>query len=121
MKCLALCVVASVLACGSARGNDNGPQTLGCDYRIQGDEGVGTCLVAGSGTNQGITWVVFEVKGRRYRFESSSPESILRVDRVGKVVKKFQGRNSSAQCRAGGPTADVYTFSNGDRVCLYWR
>lgn len=116
-------LLAAALAAAHALGlaYDNGPQTLGCDHRFGGKSETGTCLVVGSGTNQGILWVVLEVKGKRYRFEDSEPDVIALIDKNGNVLKRLKGGRETTQCRAGGNDADTYAFANGDRICLYWR
>lgn len=100
---------------------DNGPQVLGCDYKLGKAEGTGKCLIAGSGINQGISWLVFEVKGKRYRYSDDSANNIELINKAGKVTATFSVHNSSGQCRPGGKDADIYAISNGDRVCLYWN
>mgnify|MGYP000851169528 FL=1 len=110
-----------VLSCTfTANAADHGPQAVGCDYRLGRKHGSGTCLIVGSGTNQGVSWTVFEVDGRRYRYQDNEPQTIVVVDSKGRELKRLKGENSSAPCRPGGKEADVYSFSNGDRVCLYW-
>jgi hypothetical protein len=100
---------------------DNGPQTLGCDYKLGKVEGSGKCLIVGSGLNQGISWLVFELNGKRFRYTDSSPNSIEIVDKSGKAIAKKSITNSNGQCQPGGKSADIYAFADGDRVCLYWR
>lgn len=110
-----------VLAHAPALAVDHGPRVLGCDHRFDGKEQTGACLILGSGMNQGISWVVFEVEGRRFRFEDSSPDVIELIDKAGNTLKRLKGKNSSGSCRPGGLDADIYAFASGDRVCLYWR
>lgn len=110
----------TVMGLGSAFGYDNGAQTIGCDYKLGKTEGTAKCLVVGSGVNQGISWVVFEVEKKRFRYEDSSPDSIELVDKSGDTIAKHRVINSNGQCRPGGRSADVYAFDNGDRICLYW-
>lgn len=118
---LVLCALL-VLLLGSplAQAYDNGPQVVGCDFRLGKSEGVDRCLITGSGTNQGITWVVFELKGQRYRFEDSSPTVLELITPDGKTQSTRKIKNHPGPCRAGGRDADVYQFDNGDRICLYW-
>ncbi len=108
-------------ACSAASAYDNGPQKIGCDYKLGAAEGTGQCSVAGSGMNQGISWVVFELKGKRFRYTSSSADRIELIDKAGKTLSSHAVRNADGPCRPGGKAADIYDFSNGDRVCLYWK
>ena len=103
-----------------AQAYDNGAQVIGCDFRLGKEEGTDRCLIVGSGMNQGIGWVVFEVQGRRFRFEDDAPDVIETVSKSGDTLARAQGRNQRMQCRPGGREADAYLFANGDRVCLYW-
>ena len=108
-------------ACVCAHALDQGPRIMGCDYRFGKDEGVDKCLIVGNGMNQGQSWVVFEVRGRRFRFNDSEPGIIEKISSKGDTLQKLKGRNEQAQCRPGAKEADAYVFSNGDRVCLYWE
>jgi hypothetical protein len=121
MQILILTLALVLTTFGSAFAYDNGPQTLGCDYKFGKTEGTEMCLIVGSGMNQGISWVVFEVQKKRFRYPGSSADSIELIDKSGKVLAKYQVRNSNGQCRPGGRNADIYDFKNGDRVCLYWQ
>ena len=94
---------------------------MGCDYRFGKQEGVDKCLIHGNGMNQGISWVVFEVQGRRFRFEDSEPGIIENISSTGATIARLKGRNEQMQCRPGGKDADAYLFANGDRVCIYWQ
>jgi hypothetical protein len=114
----ALALVA--MGTGTALGYDNGPQSVGCDYRLGRNEGTAQCLILGSGMNQGVSWVVFEVQRQRFRYQSSSPRSIDAIDKSGNTIGRQRVSNTSGQCRPGGRSADIYAFDNGDRVCLYW-
>jgi len=100
--------------------NDNGPQVIACDYRFADDEGTSTCLIVGSGTNQGISWLVFDVKGKRFRYSDDAPRKMELLDSDNQFLKDYPVTNSYASCRPGGKDADIYTFANGDKVCLYW-
>jgi hypothetical protein len=121
MRVHVIALAVGLLASGTAIGYDNGPQIVGCDYKLGKAEGTDKCLIVGSGMNQGISWLVFEVKGKRFRYTDSSADSIELIDKSGKAIKNYSVRNSNEQCRPGGKAADVYAFSNGDRVCLYWQ
>ena len=120
MKFQAILLILGVLSSSAAFSHDNGPQMVGCDYKLGATEGTDKCLIVGSGTNQGISWVVFEVKGKRFRYSDDSPSSIEKIDKSGKIVKNYSVRNLHEQCRPGARSTDVYAFSNGDRICLYW-
>ncbi|MDD3591259.1 MAG: hypothetical protein PHO65_01295 [Sulfurovum sp.] len=109
-----------VMGLGSAFGYDNGPQTIGCDYKFGENEGTEICLVVGSGMHQGISWVVFKVESKRFRYKNSSPDSIELIDKAGNTIATHQVNHSYDQCRPGGRDADKYVFTNGDRICLYW-
>jgi len=112
-------MTVGLLASGVAWGYDNGPQVIGCDYKLGKAEGTGTCLIVGSGLNQGISWIVFEVNGMRWRY-TDAPSEIELVAKSGETAEKYAISHSNGQCRPGGKPADVYTFPNGARVCLYW-
>lgn len=112
--------MAAVLLSFSAKALDNGPKAIGCDFKFGKNEGTEQCLIVGSGMNQGIEWVVFEVDRKRFRYESSSPKQIEYVNRANKRLKMYAVKNERQQCRPGGIDADVYVFENGDRICLYW-
>ena len=99
---------------------DNGPQSLACDYSFEKREGTDTCLIVGSETNQGVTWVVFEVLDRRFRYSSAAPDIIEAIDDQATVLDEYPVSNSYGQCRPGGREADIYDFVNGDRICIYW-
>lgn len=120
MKTHVIALAAGLLAWSAAHGFDNGPQMVGCDYRLGKAAGTDKCLIVGSGMNQGISWLVFQVKGKRFRYTEAAPDSIELIDKSGKTLKRFPAGNSNEQCRPGGRPADVYAFANGDRVCLYW-
>jgi len=115
-----IALIMGLLVSGAVFGYDNGPQVVGCDYKLEKIEGTDKCLIVGSGVNQGISWLVFEVKGKRFRYTDDSPDSIELINESGETVQSYSVRNSNEQCRPGGRDADVYAFSNGDRVCLYW-
>lgn len=118
---LALFVAIGIMTiCVPASAYDNGPQVLACDYKFGKSEGTDKCLIHGSGTNQGITWVVFEVKNKRFRYVDSSPNSIELLNKSNNPTAKYAVTNTNTQCRPGGKDADVYTFRNGDRICIYW-
>ena len=112
--------VTSLTLLPKAIAYDNGPQSLACDYSFEKREGTDTCLIVGSGTNQGGTWVVFEVLDRRFRYSSATPEIIEVIDDQGIVLDEYPMSNSYGQCRPGGREADIYDFENGDRICIYW-
>ena len=112
--------VTSLTLLPKAIAYDNGPQSLACDYSFEKREGTETCLILGSGTNQGTTWVVFEVAERRFRYYSSTPNTIEQLDEQAEVLAEYPVSNSYGQCRPGGREADIYDFANGDRVCIYW-
>ncbi len=118
-KWAAVWLSASLTPC-LAYGYDNGPQVVGCDYRLGAQAGSDSCLVVGSGMAQGISWVVFEVAGRRYRYSDAASEVLEQVDRAGEVLATYPVRNTSAPCRPGGGEADSYELANGDQICLYW-
>jgi hypothetical protein len=99
---------------------DGGPQVLGCDYKFGQSEGTETCLIHGGGMNQGIIWIVFEIKKKRFRYYDSSPHRIELLHTSYKTIATYPVTNTKAHCRPGGRPADVYTFGNGDRVCIYW-
>ena len=113
--------IIGFMAYTSVFGYDNGPQILGCDYKLGKVEGTGQCLIVGSGMNQGISWVVFELKNKRFRYSSSSTNSIELINKSGKTLQNYAVNNSDGECRPGGKFADIYEFKNGDRVCLYWK
>ncbi len=116
-------LISLTLAIGinfSAKAYDNGPQVLGCDFKFGAREGTDKCLIIGSGMGQGISWVVFEVNKKRYRYDSSSPKQLELLDSANKKIKTHSITNATEQCRPGGREADVYSFDNGDRICLYW-
>jgi hypothetical protein len=121
MSARVIVLTAGLLVFGPASGYDNGPTMVGCDYKLGKSEGSDKCLIVGSGMNQGISWLVFEVKGKRFRYDDSSSDKIELINKSGKTIKNYAAHNSNEQCRPGGKSADVYTFSNGDRVCLYWQ
>ncbi len=100
---------------------DNGPQVLACDYRFGKSEGTGQCLIVGSGISTGVSWLVFEVKKKRFRYTSSSENEIELINKSGETLKTYAVSNTEGQCRPGGRSADIYDFKNGDRVCLYWK
>ena len=100
---------------------DNGPQVLACDYRFGKSEGTGQCLIVGSGISTGVSWLVFEVKKKRFRYSSSSENEIELVNKSGETLKTYAVRNSEGQCRPGGRSAGIYEIKNGYRVCLYWK
>jgi hypothetical protein len=112
------CVLQAAL--GSAMAFDNGPQIVGCDYRFGKEQGTDSCLIVGSGMGQGISWVVFEVDGKRFRYSTATPKKLSLLDAAGEQKAVFMVTNTTGQCRPGGQDADIYTFANGDRVCLYW-
>lgn len=99
---------------------DNGPQTIACDYKFGNQEGTTTCLIVGSGMNQGIGWSVFEVRGKRFRYSDDFPEKIELLDSENQFMRDYPVTNSYESCRPGGTDADIYSFANGDKVCLYW-
>ena len=112
--------IAAIALSFSANALDSGPKVIGCDFKLGKHEGTEKCLVVGSGMNQGIEWVVFEINYKRFRYESSSPKQIEYVNRANKRLKLYAVKNERQQCRPGGVDADVYSFENGDRICLYW-
>ncbi|KOR31557.1 hypothetical protein TI04_00055 [Achromatium sp. WMS2] len=99
---------------------DNGPQVLGCDLKFGKREFTDICLITGSGTNQGITWVAFRANGKDFVYSSSEPKVLRLVNANGDTMRKFVIKNRQEQCRPGGINVDVYRFQNGDRICLYW-
>lgn len=99
---------------------DNGSQTLACDYIFNRQVGTGTCLILGSGMNQGILWVVFEVQNQRFRYYGDA-EMIELLNENNEAIAAYPVTNFFGSCQPGGPDADVYDFANGDRVCLYWE
>ena len=113
-------LLIGILSSTAALAYDNGPQVIGCDYRLGKEESTGQCLIAGSGTNQGISWLVFEVKNKRFRYTSAHENLIEQIDKSGETLAKYAVSNSEAPCRPGGKTADIYKFQNGNYVCLYW-
>ncbi|PTU30961.1 hypothetical protein [Stenotrophobium rhamnosiphilum] len=119
MKATVFLIMFVVSLSSVAWGYDNGPQTIGCDYKQGKATGTSTCLIVGSGMNQGISWLVFEVNGKRWRYTDASREIEL-VNATGATIKQYTVSHSSSQCRPGGKPADVYTFPNGNHVCLYW-
>lgn len=121
MRVRIFALTAGLLALGTALAFDNGPQVVGCDYKLGKTEGTDLCLIVGSGVNLGMSWLVFEVKGKRFKYTDSVSNSIELIDKSGKTVEIYSIRNSDEQCRPSGNSADVYAFSNGDRVCLYWQ
>lgn len=120
MPSLRLIPIVLLMLASAAQAYDNGPQVIGCDYRFGKKEGVDRCLIAGSGMNQGVSWVVFELQGQRYRYEDDAPDQLTLITGEGKTVATRKVRNHKASCRAGAREADVYQFENGDRICLYW-
>lgn len=114
-------MMTSLSMLAPAMAYDNGPQVIGCDYKFGKTEGTSKCLIVGSGMNQGISWLVFQVEKKRFRYDDSSPTKIERINKSGNVIATYKVENSSGQCRPGGRTADIYAFSNNDRVCLYWQ
>lgn len=111
---LAIIIVTNVKAF------DNGPQIVGCDYKFGNDEGTDICLIIGSGLGQGISWTVFEVKKKRFRHYSSSPNKLELLNSTNKKIKTYSITNRTSHCRPGGKDADVYLFKNNDHICLYW-
>ncbi|MEM8637676.1 MAG: hypothetical protein AAGG51_02490 [Cyanobacteria bacterium P01_G01_bin.54] len=111
--------IAATLFPSSSIAFDNGSQTLPCDYTFNQQSGTDTCLILGSGMNQGILWVVFEVQNQRFRYYGDS-ETIELLNDDYEAIATYPVTNSFGQCTPGGPDADVYDFANGDRVCLYW-
>ena len=101
-------------------GYDDGPKAVGCDYTLQGRSATDICLINGSGMNQGILWVTFEVNGQRYRHASSAPDTLKKINAIGSVIQAYPIRRAEEQCRPGGKVADVFSFQNGDNICLYW-
>ncbi len=99
---------------------DEGPKAVGCDYSLQGRSTSDICLINGSGMNQGILWITFEVNGQRYRHASSAPETLEKISATGSAIQTYPIRRAEEQCRPGGKAADVFSFRNGDRICLYW-
>lgn len=99
---------------------DNGPQILACDYKLGDKQGTEMCLIEGSGVNQGISWVVFEISDKKFRYYSTSPNRIEHIDSSYNIVDEYPVTNIKKQCRPGGREADVYEFKNGDRICIYW-
>lgn len=120
MRNLPVVVMFSFLIVNVALAYDNGPRAIGCDYKLGKDEDTGTCLIVGSGTNQGISWVTFEVKKKRFRYADSSANTIELIDKLGKAIAKYSVNRSNGQCRPGGRDADIFAIGNGDRICLYW-
>jgi hypothetical protein len=116
--CKGLSVMAASAVSAAALAYDDGPRTVGCDYRLGKSEGTAQCLIVGSGMNQGITWVVFEVRGRRFS-HTEGEDRIARVNKAGDTLATYPVTLSRGQCRPGGRAADIYAFGNGDRVCLY--
>lgn len=112
--------LTSLLLSVSVNALDSGPKSIGCDFRFGKNEGTAQCLIVGSGMNQGIEWIVFEVDQKRFKYESAAPDRIELVNRANNTIKTYSVRNNRDQCRPGGVEADVYLFKNGDRVCLYW-
>ena len=120
MRVRVIGLAVGLVMSSSAVAYDNGPRVVGCDYKIGKNEETDKCLILGSGTNQGISWIVFEVKGKRFRYQYSSPKIIELIGKSGKTLRRQSVRKLEEQCRPGGRDADVYAFSNGDRICLYW-
>ena len=123
MKQTALLLVTLILSMAvvpTAVALDNGPQTVACDYKFGHFGGTEQCLILGSGTNQGISWVTFKVNKKIFRYSSSSPGTIQRLNQALEQVGSFPVTNSQAQCRPGGTEADRYVFVNGDYICIYW-
>ena len=108
------------LPCGYAAAYDNGPQVLDCDTRFGPTEQSGRCMIVGSGMAQGISWVVFEARGMRFRYDSSAPDTLERLGPDDNAVQTLRVTNTYGPCRPGGADADVYALANGDRICLYW-
>jgi hypothetical protein len=108
------------LMSASALAYDNGPQVIGCDYKLGKSAGTTKCLIVGSGTNQGVSWLVFEVQGKRFRYSDADEDKIERVNRSGDTLSAQPVERTTGPCRPGGKSADVFEFKNGDRVCLYW-
>ncbi|MBL8329702.1 MAG: hypothetical protein JNJ71_12685 [Rubrivivax sp.] len=113
-------LVGATMPWTAVSAHDHGPQVLACDYKLGRSEGTGKCVIHGSGTNQGVTWLVFEVQGKRFRYADSSPNIIERVNRSNRTLSRHAVTQAESVCRPGAKPADVYTFGNGDRVCLYW-
>jgi hypothetical protein len=74
----------------------------------------------GSGVNQGVAWVVFEIQGKRFSYMDSAEDQIELLDKNDKTLATYPVTNLYGPCRPGGEKADVYDFENGDRICLYW-
>lgn len=113
-------VVLGLASWGTSWAYDNGAQVLDCDYRFGSATGSGRCRIVGSGMNQGVAWVVFEVQGRRFRYLDASEDQLEEVDRAGRTLRSFTIERSSGRCRQGRGSADIYDFERGDQVCLYW-
>ncbi len=122
MKTSTICTAFALAVgiAGGAHAYDSGPKVIGCDYKLGSMEGTDKCLVHGSGTNQGESWSVFEVKKKRFRHVSSAPNKLEQLDARNEPIKTYTIKNSQGQCRPGGADADIYQFNNGDRICLYW-
>ncbi|MGL5949580.1 MAG: hypothetical protein ACRCYV_11250 [Aeromonas sp.] len=108
------------LASISAHAYDNGPQVLACDYQRGAIEDTDICLLTGSGTNQGISWQVFKWQGTLYRHFSSAEKQLEIINTDGDIISTLPVQVETKSCRPGGREASVFTFSNGDYVCLYW-
>lgn len=104
----------------SAAANENGPQQVPCDFKFGKSSGSDKCLIHGNGAMNGVNWTVFEVKHKRFRFDGADPTQLEALDESNKPIATLPMQNMVGQCKSGGPTADIYLFKNGDKVCLYW-
>ena len=98
---------------------DNGARVVGCDYKFGNVADTDTCVILGSGMQQGTLWIAFKAAGNRFRYTSDKPSQLDQIDSNGNTLRSYPIRNSQAQCRPGGGKADRYQFRNGDYVCLY--
>ena len=131
-KVATTCVI--LLSCSSAAAFDNGPQVVGCDYRLnkQSEMQADTCFLPMTGTQMGYTTVIVRPGNSKlfYRFEDNYGSLDSTKWRKAKIQtgSRYDSKSlwsgtfrySNKQCRPGGANSSVYDLSNGAKFCLYF-
>ena len=119
-----------------AFGYDNGPQVIGCDFRVSSTSELKTeiCLIPSSGMQMGYGWIVIRPESTKdyYRLHDNHGAELNNDKRWQKaeikdgqafgsaVIWKGNFTSRTGQCRPGGRDASIYEISNGAKFCLYY-
>ena len=129
-------LAAFIVIANPVFGYDNGPQVIGCDFRVSSTSKLKAeiCFIPSSGMQMGYGWIVIRPESTKnhYRLHDNHGAELSKDKRWQKAeIKAGQAFGSAViwkgnftfrigQCRPGGRDASIYEISNGAKVCLYY-